>query len=87
MSYSGTFANSIDTKESLLLSSSLSKDWRNGMRHSIPVSATFNLFKYINISPSFNYTERWYLQSVDKHWDADIQMEITDTVSGFKQSL
>lgn len=85
MSYSGTFANSIDTKESLLLSSSLSKDWRNGMRHSIPVSATFNLFKYINISPSFNYTERWYLQSVDKHWDSDKQKEITDTVSGFNR--
>ncbi|MBP8967112.1 MAG: LPS-assembly protein LptD, partial [Paludibacteraceae bacterium] len=85
MSYSGTFANSIDTKESLLLSSSLSKDWRNGMRHSIPVSATFNLFKYINISPSFNYTERWYLRSVDKNWDSDKQKEITDTVSGFNR--
>lgn len=83
MSYSGTMANSIDTKEKLLLSSSLSRDWRNGMRHSIPVSATFNLLKYINISPSVNYTERWYLQSVNKEWDNANQAVVIDTTNGF----
>jgi lipopolysaccharide assembly outer membrane protein LptD (OstA) len=83
MSYSGALSNSITTKENLLFKSSLQRDWKNGMRHSIPVSATFNLFKYINISPSINYTERWYLQSVNKSWDKDNQKEITDTISKF----
>ena len=83
MSYSGAFANSIDTKESMLLKSSFSKDWRNGMRHSIPVSATFNLFNYINITPSFNYQERWYLKAIDKSWDKDAQKVVNDTVQGF----
>jgi len=83
MSYSGSLTNSIDTKENLILKSSLQKDWRNNMRHSIPVSATFNLFKYINISPSFNYNESWYLQSVDKSWDKAAQKEVTDTIQGF----
>ncbi|MBV5343414.1 LPS-assembly protein LptD, partial [bacterium] len=78
-------ANSITTKENLILKSSLSRDWKNGMRHSIPVSATFNVLKYINISPSFNYTERWYLQSVNKSWDKDSQREKIDTLSGFKR--
>jgi hypothetical protein len=85
MSYSGTLANSIDTKENKLLSSSLSRDWRNGMRHSIPVSATFNILKYINVSPSINYTERWYLQSINQSWDNANQRVITDTVNGFKR--
>ncbi|MFZ4724942.1 MAG: putative LPS assembly protein LptD [Paludibacter sp.] len=85
MSYSGTLANSIDTKEDKLLSSSLSRDWRNGMRHSIPVSATFNILKYINVSPSINYTERWYLQSINQSWDNTNQRVITDTVNGFKR--
>jgi hypothetical protein len=85
MSYSGTLANSIDTKEDKLLSSSLSRDWRNGMRHSIPVSATFNILKYINVSPSINYTERWYLQSINQSWDNANQRVITDTVNGFKR--
>lgn len=83
MSYSGTLANSIDTKERLLLSSSLSRDWRNGMRHNIPVSSTFNILKYINVSPSVNYTERWYLQSIDKKWDNANQKVVVDTTNGF----
>ncbi len=83
MSYSGTFANSIDTKENKLLSSSFTRDWRNGMRHSIPVSASFNILKHINISPSFNYTERWYLRSIEKSWDIENQKEVKDTTDGF----
>lgn len=83
MSYSGTLANSIDTKENLLLKSSFARDWRNGMRHSIPVSATFNILKYINVSPSINYTERWYLQSISKSWDTPTQKEVNDTTNGF----
>ncbi|MPM33614.1 LPS-assembly protein LptD [bioreactor metagenome] len=83
MSYTGAFANSIDTKENKLLSSSFTRDWRNGMRHSIPISATFNLFKFINISPSINYTERWYLRSIEKSWDKVAQKELNDTTDGF----
>ena len=83
MSYSGAFANSINTKENLLLHSSLSRDWQNGMRHSIPVSASFNILKFINVSPSFNYTERWYLRSVEKSWDTVSQKEVKDTTDGF----
>ena len=85
MSYSGTFQNSIRTKENKLLTSSFSKDWKNGMKHSIPVSATFNLLKYINISPSFNYNERWYLQSTNQSWDKTNQRVKTDTVAGFNR--
>jgi lipopolysaccharide assembly outer membrane protein LptD (OstA) len=85
MSYSGTLANSIDTKENKLLTSSLSRDWKNGMRHSIPVSATFNILKYINVSPSINYTERWYLQSINQSWDKTNQKVVTETVDGFNR--
>lgn len=83
MSYSGTLRNTIDTKENLLLKSSFARDWKNGMRHSIPVSATFNILKYINVSPSINYTERWYLQSIAKSWDTPRQKEVNDTTNGF----
>lgn len=83
MSYTGAFANSIDTKENKLLSSSFTRDWRNGMRHNIPVSATFNLFKFINVSPNISYTERWYLRSIEKSWDTATQKEVNDTTDGF----
>ncbi len=86
MSYSGYLRNSIDTKESKLMKSSLVKDWRNGMQHNIPVSATFNLFKYINISPSFNYTERWYTSKIMQAWnETSKRLMPSDTIYGFNR--
>ncbi len=85
MSYSGYIRNSINTKENLLFKSSLIKDWRNGVQHSIPVSATFNLLKYINITPSVSYVERWYSSKIDKSWDASSKKEVIDTVWGFNR--
>ena len=83
MSYTGHFSNSISTKEDKVLHSSLTKDWRNGMQHSIPISGNFTLFEYININPSFNFTDRTYLNKVSKSWDETSQKEITDTLNGF----
>ena len=84
MSYNGYLRNSIDTKENLLFKSSLVKDWRNAMQHQIPVSATFSLFKYLNISPSVNYTERWYTNKIEKGYDMQKkQVVVQDTTYGF----
>jgi len=86
MSYSGYLRNSIDTKENKLMHSSLVKDWRNGMQHNIPISATFNLFKYINISPSFNYTERWYTSKIMQEWnETSKRLMPSDTIYGFNR--
>lgn len=85
--YSGRLSNSITTKDNLLFKSSLVKDWKNGMKHEIPVSATFTLFKYFNVTPSVSYTERWYTRKIMKDWDPDIGTsgkEVnTDTIYGF----
>ena len=83
MSYTGRFSNSISTKEDLLMHSSFSRDWKNGMQHSIPISATFSLFKYINVTPSFNFTDRTYLKRVMRSWDEVAQKEVNDTTTGF----
>ncbi len=64
--YSGRLSNSIKTKDNLLFKSNLIKDWENGMKHEIPISATFTLFKYFNVTPSVSYTERWYTRKVMK---------------------
>lgn len=85
MSYSGTLANSINTKENKLFRSSLTRDWKNGVSHNIPISATFNLLKYISISPNVGYAERWYLQSVNKYWDNNRRIVKTDTLNGFNR--
>lgn len=83
MSYTGHLSNSIDTKEDLLFKSNLTRDWRNGFQHNIPISANFTLFKYININPSFNFTDRMYSNKVMRSWDTERQAEVTDTINGF----
>ena len=83
MSYSGQLANSITTKENRLFKSNIIKDWRNAIKHEIPVSATFTLFDYLNISPSFRYTERWYTHKVNQSM-AGGEL-VRDTVWGFNR--
>lgn len=83
LSYTGQLSNSITTKENLLFKSNLIKDWRNGMSHRIPIDATFQLFKYINISPSFTFRDYMYTNRVMRSWDAVRQQEVRDTTYGF----
>lgn len=84
MSYTGQLANSISTKEDKLLHSNLIKDWKNAFQHTIPVQANFTLFNYINVTPSFNFTDRMYSKKVTRGWDNTLQKEVVrDTTYGF----
>lgn len=83
MSYTGQMSNSITTKENQLFHSNLVKDWNNGMQHRIPVDATFQLFKYINISPNFSFRDIMYARRVKRSWDQERQQEVRDTTYGF----
>lgn len=84
LSYTGRMTNSINTKDNLLFKSNLLKDWENAMQHDIPISATFTLFNYFNVTPSVRYTERWYTRKVKRGWDEERNREVnTDTIYGF----
>lgn len=83
MSYTGSLSNSINTKEDKLFKSNLVKDWRNGMQHRIPIDATFQVFKYINISPQFSLRDIMYTNRVMRSWDKTTQKEVADTTYGF----
>ena len=84
LSYTGRLTNSIKTKDDQLFNSNLIKDWNNGMNHSIPISATFTLFNYFNITPSVNYTERWYTRKVMQERNSETnQLAVSDTIYGF----
>lgn len=85
LQYTGSMTNKVDTKDNLLFKTPM-RQWVNGMQHKIPVTATFTLFKYINLVPSFNYTERWYLNKIMRSYDpspASTDHVKRDTVSGF----
>lgn len=82
LSYTGQFTNSINTKEDKLFHTPLLK-WRNGMQHRVPIDATFQLFKYINLSPSISFSGRTYLSRERLSWDNNLQAERRDTTYGF----
>lgn len=83
LSYSGLFQNSLTANQDEFFQKSLIKDWRNGMKHSIPISATFNMFKYINVTPSLRIDDRMYTSKVKRQWDPNASAEVMDTTYGF----
>lgn len=83
MSYSGQFQNSLTAKQDEFFKKNIIKDWRNGMKHSIPISATFNLFKYINFTPQISFTDRMYTNKVRRQWDPNAAAEVCDTTYNF----
>jgi len=84
-SYTGNIKNSItNVKESQFLKQNVIKDWKNGIKHSIPISASFNLLKYITISTSATYNENWYFNRQDFGYDLQKKAVVPiDTTYGF----
>lgn len=83
--YTMSFTNSITTKEDQLFKSNFLKDWKNGFKHEIPISASFTLFKYLNLSVSMSNNLKWYFNRVDQHWEGDYSTgkAVADTTYGF----
>jgi len=95
INYTGNLRNTITAKESEVLHKSFSRDWKNGIRHSIPIALpNFNLMKYINVSPGFNYNEKWYFKKYNYSYHENeifydqfgrpTHLEI-DTITGFNR--
>ncbi len=83
LSYSGQFQNSLTAQQNVFFKKSIIKDWRNGFRHSVPVSATFSVLKYVNLSPSISMTDRMYTSKIRREWDPNASAEVMDTTYGF----
>ena len=59
------------------------KDWRNGISHVVPISATFNVFKYINVTPNITLTDRMYTSKIKQAWDPNASAVVRDTTYSF----
>ena len=87
MSYSGTLANSVsNVKERDMFTGKMVDVMQNGVNHTVPISTSLNVLKYINISPSANTQMRWYFRRIDKEWDAAANKVAADTSYGFWSS-
>ena len=82
ISYTLNSKNILSAPDSLIFKN-INQNIRNGVKHSIPISTSFNLLKYVNINPAIQYTERWYFTKQEKNWDSNSQTIHTDTLEGF----
>ncbi len=69
ISYAANFENRINTKEDKLKSASLRKDWKNGYKHTIPITTNFKLTRDLTLSPTLNYQGVLYSRYINKAWD------------------
>ena len=83
VSYSMNAVNNINTVDTLLFSNDILKRMKNGISHSVPVSSTVKVLKYLNWTNSISYNARWHFNSIRKSYDADSGAVVTDTVWGF----
>lgn len=84
LSYNMNISNSVTCKESQFVHTNFVRDWNNGIKHEIPISASFTIAKYLNLNISVNNSLKWYFRRVDQHWEGDYNGKaVSDTTSGF----
>ncbi|MFI3318186.1 MAG: putative LPS assembly protein LptD [Rikenellaceae bacterium] len=69
MTYTGKLTNSVSTDESEFFTKQTLQDMSNGISHSVPVSASFSVWDYLNITPAFNYDESWFFKREMQEYD------------------
>jgi len=82
-SYNTSLMNSINTIDTLLFTDQVYKSMKNGMKHTIPIQSSMKAFKFFTWTNSINYTERWYLNSTVKKYNAETDAVDKDTIMGF----
>ncbi len=72
INYTANIRNTITAKEYDLLHKKFPSEWKNGIKHNIPIALpSFNLLNYINVSPSISYNESWYFKKYNYEYVED----------------
>ena len=80
--YSSRAENRIITTEDALFGSNMFDNAKMGMKHNIPLSTNFKLFKYISMSTSANYEEVWTQNTVRfSDYNPEIGRAVKDTIN------
>ncbi len=81
--YSVIGDNRIETKDSLFFKPQMFRDANSGIQHTIPLSTNFKIFKYFSASASVNYSEVWYLKTINRKFDSQQNSVVETNVNGF----
>lgn len=84
LSYNLSAQNKISVSEDQFLQDGMFDKARSGMKHTASASTNMRAFKYITLSPSVNYNEVWYLKTIRKRYNGDLDDIEQDTINGFE---
>ena len=74
----------INTTEEEFLTSKMFETARSGAQHKTGTNTNIKAFKYFTLSPSVNFEETWQFDYINKKYDIEKNVVVTDTVRGFK---
>ncbi len=83
VNYSMAMRNEINIHEETLFKREMWDSLQNGIQHKIPISSTIKVLKFLSLTNSIDYTERWYSKSISKRWINDSLFSATDTIVGY----
>lgn len=81
--YRMNMKNQLETYDSLLFEPGTLEKFRNGIKHSVSMSVPLKILKFLNMTNSINYTDRWYAQTYEKRWTNDTLFSDNDTIIGY----
>lgn len=73
--------NTLSGADSTLFEGDIERKLKYGIRHSLPISTNFNVFKYITVTPAINLSSVMYTKSTRKEFINNTI--VTDTANGF----
>lgn len=91
VSYTTNLVNQINSFDSVIFKQSPFNYMKSGMSHNIPVSTSFKLakstsknpLKFITLSPTLTFNERWNLTTTEKTWNSTSKKIDTTINHGF----
>lgn len=83
INYSMNFDNYISTKQDKLFDQNLLTDWNNGIKNQASLGASYTIMKYLIMTPSLSYSEKWYFKKTEQDWNEAEQKVEEHVKNGF----
>ncbi len=87
VAYSTAFQNRLNVGDSVFFDPSSLDKLQYGLRHTLSASVNRRVLNYFNFTPSMNYSEFWYLRTIEKVWNPDSLEVETNEVNGFQRGF
>ncbi len=85
MKYSMVAKNEVSVADSLMFTSGWEKYFKNGMKHTIPISSSEKVLKYLNWTNSITINSTWYSQHINRYWIPEYYVGLDTIAAGVGQ--